>query len=114
MTAIPVSADCVRVKEDWLKKIIAKYEESDDVFHNQFLSGVIFTGSPNLIVTAGARALLKSMGTVWIATQDITKSKAVPLPGPYFMFSQYLFEIRRLYDDSQGAFMTSVVPGPGR
>lgn len=111
MTVIALSGD-FSVGEKWLKDTIIKYEKVDDVFRREFLSGVIFTGSSQIDVTAGATKLLESMGTEWIELVDTASSAFNPPPGPYYVWDKQLFEIWKLYDDCQGAFLTSLVPGP--
>lgn len=32
VTVIPLDDDCISVQEDWLKKLVSKYLENDDVF----------------------------------------------------------------------------------
>jgi hypothetical protein len=114
VTVIALKYSCISVQEGWLRELIARYLETDDVFHTHFLSAIVFTGPPNIEITAGANKFLHSVGTTRIELIDATKSTFVPSPGPYFASDQYLFEIWRLYDDSQGAFLTPLVPGPNR
>jgi hypothetical protein len=101
------------VEEEWLKDIIAKYEEFDDVFRVDFLSGVIFTGSPKIELTPAAYKLLQSLGTTWIEVADATNPASSPLPGIYYVIDKQLHDIWRLYEDSHGAFLTALVPGVG-
>ena len=85
----------------------------DDVFHADFLSGVIFTGKTNgkdVEISPGAKTLLESLGTRWIEVLDTDAADEIPLPGPYITAGQDLFLICRLYDDVQGAFMTGPIP----
>ena len=114
MTVIPLNDTCISVQEDWLKELVTKYLEKDDIFHTEFLSTVVFTGPSTIEITAGANKFLHSLGTTRIELIDATKSTAVPPPGPYFASGQGLLEIWRLYDDSQGAFLTPLVPGPNK
>ena len=99
--------------------MLAEYRSIDDVFHNEFLSGIMFTEAAkgkSLDISPGAHKLLKSLGTAWIEvveTPDADVTGATPLPGPYLTHGGHLLEIFRLYDDVQGAFITSLVPGQG-
>jgi hypothetical protein len=112
VTVIPVFRQHAPVKEHWLKDVIAQFDRHDDVFRSKFLNGVIFIASINLEVTPEARALLKSMGNAWVEILEVTEVEGLLPSGPHIFFEQDIYEIRRLYDDSQGAFMTSIVPGP--
>jgi hypothetical protein len=93
VTVIPLNDNCISVQEDWLKELVAKYLENDDVFHIEFLSTVVFTGLSTIDITAGANKFLHSLGTTRIELLDATKSTVVPPPGPYFASDQCLLEI---------------------
>jgi hypothetical protein len=99
------------VEEEWLKGNIAKYEELDDVFHVDFLRGVIFTGPPKTEVTPGAYQLLQSLGTTWIEVADTAHPASSAPPGIYHVIGKQLHYIWKLYEDSRGAFLTALVPG---
>lgn len=98
------------MEEDWVRNAIAEYQKLDDVFRTDFLNGVIFVGSPKVEVTHGARKLLHSLGTSWIELAD-SSSGSSPLPGLYHVIEKQLYEIWKLYEDSQGAFLIALVPG---
>ncbi|TAQ87598.1 hypothetical protein B7494_g4050 [Chlorociboria aeruginascens] len=66
VTDIHINNDHTCVEEKWLKDIIAKYEELDDMFRVDFLSGIIFTGFPKIEFTPVAYKLLQTLGTRWI------------------------------------------------
>lgn len=97
-----------------MREFVTKSLENDDVFHTEFVSTVVFTGPSPIDISAGANKFLHSIGATMIELVDATKSTAVPPPGPYFASDQCLLEIWRLYDDSQGAFLTPLVPGPNK
>lgn len=111
VTVIPVFRQHAPVEEHWLKNFIAKYETCDDVFSNKFLNGVIFIAPSSLEVTPEARRLLEFKGNSWIEILKIKETEVLLPSGPHIIFEQDVFEIRRLYEDSQGAFVTSIVPG---
>ena len=110
MTVIPLSDGCVSVKEDLLREAIARYDKSDDVFRKDFLSGVMFTGSSKVQVTPEAIEMLHSAGTSWIEVVD-ANTPSTPPPGPYYVLGERMLDIWELHDDSQGAFLTSLIPG---
>ncbi|KAL9013658.1 MAG: hypothetical protein Q9173_001652 [Seirophora scorigena] len=95
-----------RVTEEWLRKKLASYRSTDDVFCDEFLTWVLFTGIPaeESRISPGARHYMESMGITY---------KIIPAaasPGPYLACAGQLLEIYRLYDDTQGAFVTSILP----
>lgn len=99
---------------DFIKKKLATYRSVDDVFRKEFLSGVIFTEvDAGFEVTPEAIDLLKSLGTTWVEVLEYGATKDTPAPGPYITYERQLLEVFRLYDDTQGAFVTSVVPDTG-
>lgn len=114
MTVISLSEECLSVTDDYLRDVITNYKATDDVFCDAFLTGVIFTGPANVDITPGANDFLHSMSTTWIEVMDLRNVTSPPAPGPYFAHGKHIYEIWRLYDDSQGAFMTSLIPGPNQ
>ena len=102
-----------RITDIWLAQTLESYRATDDVFCDEFLSGVIFTGVTSgtyVDVSPAAYLLLKSLGNSWIETLDIDDIDQIPPPGPYVAAEQHLLEIFRLYDDIQGAFMNGIIP----
>ena len=100
------------VTKDWLCQELERFRSADDVFFDGFLHGVIFMGARDNAesqITPDARQMLESMGTNWIETPEAMNGREVPKPGPYLATQQDLLEIFRLYDDVQGAFMSSVI-----
>lgn len=82
------------------------------MFCETYLAGIIFTGSSgkdNFEILPEAVQLLQCWGTVWTEVLDVDSTGNVPLPGPYLALGGYLFEIFRLYDDTQSAFMSAIV-----
>jgi hypothetical protein len=100
------------VTKRWLQEVIDDYHSKDDVFRQEFLSGVIFVcaAKHDIEITPGAGGLLKSLGTTWTDILEIEVGGTVPPAGPYVAYAQRLFEVWKLYADVQGAFMASLVP----
>ncbi|KAI4200446.1 MAG: hypothetical protein LQ350_003894 [Teloschistes chrysophthalmus] len=92
------------VNADWLKEF---FDGSlDDVSRHEFAKGILL--QPNGTAanfSSEAKALLKSWGNSWIKTLAVT----VP-PGPYFYKDNTLWQVLRLFDDHQGAFLVSLRP----
>lgn len=111
MTVIPVDSSCLSIEEDWLRNLTGRFKEEDDVFHTRFLSGVIFTASSEIEPTPGANSFLHSIGVTWVEVMNRTNEDSAPPPGPYYVLENQFFEIWRLHDDTQGAFLTPLIPG---
>ena len=112
-TVISVEGNGI-VEEDFLRRRVHEYESKDDVFHARFLQGVIFTFRSQDMksnpISLGALALLKSWGTEWYDSWS-GESQNLPDPGVYIASQDLLFEVYKIYDDQQGAFLTSLLPG---
>ena len=103
------------VTELWLRQTIENYRTNDDVFRDDFLKGVIFSGVTNgssLEISPAAKELLESLGNSWIEILDVNDGDDTPSPGPYVTAGHHLLEIFRLYDDLQGAFMNGFISTP--
>lgn len=111
MTVFPIDEGRDSVEEDWLREKIAKFKRDDDVFRTEFLSGVIFTAStPFSLSTAVGEVLRSEFGTTLIETVVSSESDARPEPSPYYLHDGQVFSIWKLCDDTQGAFLTGLVP----
>lgn len=91
------------------------WRSQDDVFRDDFLCGLAFTGverKEDLKIDQDAQTFLTSLGVCWTDVFSSKNSGAVPLPGPYLVSSGHFLEIRRLYSDTHGAFITSLVASP--
>ena len=101
------------ITDIWLAQTLETYRTADDVFRDDFLSGVIFTGLTDgtcVDISPAAHQLLESLGNSWIETLDTNDIDKTPPPGPYVTAGQHLLEVFRLYDDVQGAFMNGLIP----
>lgn len=100
------------VTSEWLAAKLHMFRKQDDVFRYDFLHGVLFTSAQEIEILEEAKNLLKSLGTVWI--DKLTTSARSLNPGVYLASDQMLHEIRRLYDDSHGCFLASLIPSKTR
>ena len=91
-------------------QVLEAYRSADDVFRDEFLNVVIFTGVTNRDISQAAHKLLKSLGNSWVDTVDTDGADDIPPPGPYVTAGQHLLEVFRLYNDVQGAFMHGLIP----
>lgn len=99
------------MEEVWLQKAIATFEKSDDVLRTEFLDGVIFASPSKLDIASSAKKWLQSRGTTWVEVLDTAKMVSNLSQGCYCVSEKQLHEICKLYDDLQGAFLVSFVPG---
>lgn len=71
------------------------------------MRNVVFTDAadePN--ITTEALEYLMFLGSL-----SVNFWTTAPYPGPYHVQRNKLYEVYRLYDDTQGAFVTGVLPG---
>ena len=104
-----------QVTVDWVRRKLEAYRSMDDVFCDDFLTGVIFTGTITGVdydISPEANEYLRSLGTTWIEVSDDDTGAMIPPPGSYLAMEGRLLEILLLYDDVQGAFMSGVLVRP--
>ena len=95
------------IERPWLDEYIASCLADDDVFKLEFLSVLVFVGHQDLgsEVSAEVRSLFKSWGTKYFVI--IAEHKDL-LPRPHLAIDGKLYQVFRLYDDVQAAFLVSV------
>ncbi|KAF2230781.1 amidase signature enzyme [Viridothelium virens] len=106
-----------RVTAGWLHSAIEQYRYEDDVFQLEFLEAVLFTytGSDPLDVTIEARNYLQRFyETTMIGTRHVVSKNAHPERGPYLYTNGDLRPAWKLYEDTNGAFLNAIIPGPTR
>lgn len=87
---------------------VEEYLDRDDVFALHFLHGLILRGVDTADVDpAGLHELLSKWGTQWTRFEKYTNQSAEPPPGPYVLDDGELFEVWRVYDDFNRAFILS-------
>jgi len=101
------------VSLNWIQSLIDNYT-SDDVFQTEFLVGVLFTygGDKKPEISPEAEAYLRSKGTKHIAFKQVTSQDHRPRPGPYLYSNLSLRPTWKLYEDSHGAFLHTLILGP--
>ena len=88
----------------WLEGFIG----SDDVIRREFLESIVFVTSSlpeESVLTPDCQALLESWGSKWTVRHN-----SDGLAGPFWVAGKGVWQIYRLYDDCQGAFLCSVRP----
>ena len=72
---------------------------------------MILTGGTDLhTISPDASRYLQGLGTTWIEILDLDSAALKPAPGPYLASEGKLLDVRRLYDNTQAAFVTRIVP----
>lgn len=86
----------------------AKHLDQDDVFHPDFLQGVIFGGvkSDEVHLTCDAKTLLEDWNTASVVYEPHLELK----DGPYYVSRGILHSIWRIYEDHQLAFLQATWP----
>ena len=88
-----------------VREIIERYR-SDDVFRDEFLSGVLLTAvNCTAQIEPDAEGFLRSLGTRWFGKRSAASLERLPSPGPWYISGNELFEVLRLYDDDSSAFI---------
>ncbi|KAI0876305.1 amidase signature domain-containing protein [Hypoxylon argillaceum] len=99
-----------------LQSTIARFIETDDVFHSDFLSFVVLCfidGQTKL--TKAAQEYLLSQGTSRVALVNSSSwTNGFLQEGPYFATSSGIFRTWKLLPDSHGAFVSSLVQDENR
>jgi hypothetical protein len=96
---------------DWLEKHITHSLESDDVLHINFLQTILLTGpgAEHLSLYGDSlRSRMSHVDTWGILEIRNMGNQDDLLPGPYMVVKGKLWQVLRLYDDTQGAFLAPV------
>lgn len=114
ITVLGVAAETtVRVSD--VVRAVRKREWSDDAFVRDFLQGILIFSSTSREVNLAPdmRDELQKYGTVWV---DLLSNHPLehPRPGSYMIHHGHLFEIYRLHDDTQKAFIHAIIPSDSR
>ncbi|KAF2690061.1 hypothetical protein K458DRAFT_399451 [Lentithecium fluviatile CBS 122367] len=93
----------------WITQTIHDFFEND-VFRSEFFRAVLFTHSATqLDVTSKTELYLRLIGYRFIATQRTEKSEAQIASGPYFYADKNLHPAWKLYEDTHGAFLHTLI-----
>lgn len=108
---IPVSPgetlNCV-----FLQSFVDRALEIDDVFHLEFLNGIVFCGAPEWedSLRLALMDLLRSWNNSWVLFMKPGTDHNSLLPGPCLIERSRIWQVWRLYDDSTAAFMLAFEP----
>ena len=104
--ATVISADGIqKIDSDWLKAYWADIQKTDDVLSKEFFNRSFFVGVNDLKIAPDTLTLLKEWGKQGIKSLQIDIAA-----GPYVHIENSLWQVMRLYDDVQGAFLIPTRP----
>lgn len=99
------------VTRAWIARALKEYNDRDDVWRPEFLAAALFwhTSAQKLEIEKEAIELLQEQGAAAIATHQTSKEGCAILAGPYHYSAGILRPVWRLYADTQGAFLHSLI-----
>jgi hypothetical protein len=99
------------VEREWIIQQVSQFSK-DDTFRSAFLENVVIThnGDHEIELTSEARSYLYDKGTNFVDTLHVSNGEDRPSPGPYMYSNGTLRSIWKLYEDSHGAFLNTLVP----
>jgi hypothetical protein len=82
---------------------------------DEFLAGIIFIASSGSLIqlTDEVEELLQTRGTQWVAILAQPVTSPALLVGPFLLADAGLWQVFRLYDDTNSAFLNALVPRSG-
>jgi hypothetical protein len=115
VTVVTYPGDHAVDEHQWLEESIGKALILDDVLNEEFLHTILITGpGAEAFMAESAEDLLRSAGESWgTVNVQILGDESELLPGPYAVIGQELWQIHRLYEDTQGAFLVPVKKSQG-
>ena len=94
------------VSENWMQRCIKAYKDTDDVFQEQFLRGIIFSNARlGLSLSTEAKSALERLGMEWHIFLNESENRL--LPGPYVLIKGSVYQVSRLYADTHAAFFSA-------
>jgi hypothetical protein len=89
---------------DWLRSLLQRNRDEDDVFREEFSEAVLFTANAETSIEVDDSALkyLTDAGSKWIGTSSKAGSLA---SGPHINAGTSLRPVFRVYDDSHSTFL---------
>jgi hypothetical protein len=105
----------LNITKDWVSGRVQTYKESDDVFQDSFLAGVVFLGASEdeVEITNEAQEYLSKSGNQWIKCINPPINSGKVLPGPYVLLENRLRDVWKVVDDHNGTCMTTFRPQSG-
>lgn len=105
---LPQGSNNPAISGNWLREIVARYDDHDDVFEKAFLEIVLFTRvkDDDVEFTDEAKRYLRELGNL----QVIFSFSTDLLPGPYALVGGELRDVWKLIDDSNGTCMATFKP----
>lgn len=98
------------IDADFVKKNVEDFTTKDDVFREEFLEGIIIHGLNDSSVTIKVeKSELHEWNTEWIKGQFPGDQEGILRPGPYLIMSGVPYEVFRIMDDENKAFIQSTL-----
>ncbi|KAK3948898.1 hypothetical protein QBC32DRAFT_327396 [Pseudoneurospora amorphoporcata] len=110
VTVIAANPD-VPVTPSWLESYLQDLDTCDVYCQEAFLDGVVITNiSEHQNVSAESLTFLDQAGAKWVDIRRERQLAEYLSPGPYLYLDKTLRPVYRLYDDTQGTFLTGLKP----
>ncbi|KAF9630230.1 hypothetical protein BFW01_g411 [Lasiodiplodia theobromae] len=108
-TVVSIGAE-TDIDADFVKKNVEDFTTKDDVFREEFLEGIIIHGLNDSSVTIKVeKSELHEWNTEWIKGQFPGDQEGILRPGPYLIMSGVPYEVFRIMDDENKAFIQSTL-----
>lgn len=97
---------------DQLQSYIEHVLQHDDVFRTEFLANILLVDGPSTTCATNQTVhdLARSYGSELLSLKSQSHHKTRLASGPYLIAEGSLWQVSRLYDDVQGAFIVGVEP----
>lgn len=113
MTILPTKSS-TSLSTDQLQSYVDNVLQHDDVFRTEFLANILLVDGPSTTCATNQTMhdLARSYGSELLLLRSRSHHMTQLASGPYLIAEGSLWQVSRLYDDVQGAFMVGVEP-PG-
>ncbi|KAF1850932.1 amidase signature enzyme [Cucurbitaria berberidis CBS 394.84] len=100
------------VQLEWIKDKLNGFSAADDTFRPEFLETIVISHTSNcdLRITEEARMYLFEKGATVVTARQIGIDDMNPKSGPYHYSGEILRPLWKLYEDTHGAFLHTLVP----
>ncbi|KAJ9612323.1 hypothetical protein H2200_003920 [Cladophialophora chaetospira] len=97
---------------DRLPSYVDHVLQTDDVFQRGFLANIIVLDGPSIAgeIKQNGEGLANSWASSVLSLKSQIDPMMLPVPGPHLIAEGSLWQVSRLYEDVQGAFMVAVEP----
>lgn len=104
----------VPLNKGWIRAYLDRLDKCDVFDRKLFLAGIIITTPRHgQTIPSECREYLKEFSNQWANIKIEKEGSPALAPGPYLYDNQVLQSVCRLYDDEQGAFLSTIKPNLG-